>query len=49
MTRQGDSVTYNIIINRLEPRDAGNYTCQILVRGDNEHPTKDGELVVLSE
>ena len=35
------------MINRLETRDHGTYTCQILVRGSNRHPSKDGKLVVL--
>ncbi|ELU00248.1 hypothetical protein CAPTEDRAFT_184217 [Capitella teleta] len=46
-TYSGERIIYTIIVNRLEPRDAGLYTCQILVRGSNEHPSKDGEMVVL--
>ena len=49
MHQDEESTIYEIIINRLEPRDAGNYTCKIHVRGDNEHPSKDGEMIVLSE
>ncbi|KAK2154830.1 hypothetical protein LSH36_256g04074 [Paralvinella palmiformis] len=46
-TYDGETIIYSIIVNRLEPRDAGWYTCQIHVRGSDERPSKDGEMVVL--
>lgn len=46
-TYDGKKCIYTIIVNRLEPRDAGNYTCQILIRGSTKHPSKDGEMIVL--
>ena len=48
-TYDGETIIYSIIVNRLEPRDAGWYTCQIHVRGSDERPSKDGEMVVLSK
>ena len=45
----GERIKYTIIVNRLEPRDAGLFTCQIHVRGSDERPSKDGQMVVLSE
>ena len=46
---EGDQITFELVVNRLEPRDHGNYTCQILVRGSYDHPSKDGEMIVLGE
>lgn len=46
-TYDGKKTIYTVIVNRLEPRDAGNYTCQILIRGSTKHPSKDGEMIVL--
>lgn len=44
----GDKVTYQLVVSRLERRDAGTYRCQINVIGDNSRiPTKDGKMVVL--
>ena len=48
-TITGDLTTYTLIVRRLQLTDAGTYTCQINVRGDNKHPSKDGEMVVLSK
>lgn len=46
-TFDGKKTIYTIIVHRLEPRDAGNYTCQIIIRGSTRHPSKDGEMIVL--
>ena len=46
----GDQTTYTLIIRRLQIQDAGTYTCQLNIKGDQENsPSKDGLLVVLSE
>ena len=46
----GDQTTYTLIIRRLQLMDAGVYTCQLNIKGDQENsPSKDGLMVVLSE
>ena len=40
---------YELVISRLESRDAGLYTCQIPVVGTDRVPSRDGEMVVVCE
>lgn len=44
-----DQVTYMLIVRRLVLTDAGNYTCKIVVTGATQHPSKVGQMIVLSE
>lgn len=46
---QGDQTVYTLIVRRLVLSDAGNYTCQVIVTGAATKPSKDGEIIVLSE
>lgn len=47
---RGDLTTYTLIIRRLQLTDAGTYTCQLNIKGDQENsPSKDGLMVVLSK
>lgn len=45
---RGDTTTYTLIIRRLELNDAGIYTCEVLIRGQENKPNKDGQIIVLS-
>lgn len=49
VTTSGETNTYMLIIRRLELKDAGTYTCKVLVQGQEQstHPSKDGKMVVL--
>ena len=49
VTSSGETNTYMLIIRRLELKDAGIYTCKVLVQGQSQdtHPSKDGKMVVL--
>ena len=51
VTAQGETRTYMLITRRLELKDAGIYTCKVLIQGQPEstHPSKDGKMVVLCE
>ena len=51
VTAQGETRTYMLITRRLELKDAGIYTCKVLIQGQPEstHPSKDGKMVVLRE
>lgn len=44
---EGDLNTYILIIRRLALTDAGNYTCKIQIAGEQNHPSKNGQMVVL--
>ena len=45
----GNQHTYMLVVRRLVLTDAGNYTCQVNVKGYNIQPSKDGIIVVMSE
>ena len=47
----GNRHIYTLNVTRLERRDAGNYTCQITIRGGStaRNPSLDGEIIVLGE
>jgi len=47
LTKQGDQNTYMLIVRRLVLTDAGNYTCQVNVKGFSYQPSKDGIIVVM--
>lgn len=49
VTTFGETNTYMLIIRRLEFKDAGIYTCKILLQGQpqKKHPAKNGKMVVL--
>ena len=51
VTAHGETRTYMLITRRLELKDAGTYTCKVLIQGQPEstHPSKDGKMVVLCE
>ena len=48
-TIEGDWITYTLIVRRLELTDAGLYTCQVLIRGQDNSPSKGGYLIVQSK
>jgi hypothetical protein len=43
----GNQHTYMLVVRRLVLTDAGNYTCQVNVKGYNIQPSKDGIIVVM--
>lgn len=45
--QRDDQTTYMLIVRRLVLTDAGNYTCQVVVKGSFEHPSKVGQMIVL--
>lgn len=47
--KEGDYVTYQLIIRRLQLDDAGTYTCKIQAKGTSDDPQKEGLLIVLSK
>lgn len=44
---RGDKNTYMLVIRRLILSDSGTYTCLVVVRGAQQNPSKDGQLIVL--